>query len=862
MRPAPPHRALRFLRWFCREDHLEEIEGDLVEVFEKQYEKSPAGARRKFTWSVIRYFRPEFIKASKTSQNSNTTAMFRHNLLLTYRNFKRHKSTFFINLLGLSTGLTCSLLIYLWVMDELQIDKFHEHDDRIFQVLENFDEPIGLRTGETTSGYMAEALAEEIPEVEYAAAVLTPIENATLSTDDKNFKVNGQYVGKDYFNIFSYPIIMGQKDELWANSNSILVSKAMAGRLFNSTEDILGKTIEFDHEKTFHISGVYEIPQGQSSYQFDFALSFEEYAVDNQNVLYWGNTPAHVFVRLKPEVDVDTFNEKIADFVQIKREKEKRFRTPFLAKYSDRYLYGRYESGVQSGGRISYVKLFSVIAIFILLIACINFMNLSTARASRRMKEVGIKKANGATRRSLIYQYLGESTIMAILSLAVSMALVWLLLPQYNQITGKYLVFAPDAKLFSTLLTIVILTGLMAGSYPALYLSGFSPVTVLKGNMVKATGEIWARKGLVIFQFTISVILIVSVVVVYRQIEYVQNKHLGFEKENIILFDREGITSSEDHLETFLSELKNIPGVVNASATSHKMAGKDWGVYGFKWEGKDPDDNTHFELVAVDYHLMEVMGMEMVEGRTFSPDYGSESSKAIFNEAAIAHMGLEDPMGKNITFWGRELQIIGIVRDFNFESLHSSVKPSMIVYKPDWTNKFMVKIEPGREKETIQSIAAFYTEYNSGFSFDYSFLDTEYQSQYVAEQRVASLSQYFAGLAIVISCLGLFGLAAFTAERRTKEIGIRKILGASMYRIVYLLSGDFTKMVLIAILIASPVSYMLTNHWLEGFAFKIDLHWWFFGGAGVLALIIAWFTVGIQTAKAARTNPVDCIRDE
>ncbi len=858
----PPKRALQFLRWFCREDYLEEVEGDLIEVFEKQHEQSPSKARKKFFWGVARHFRPEFMKALKIGQNSNSVIMTRHNLLLTYRNYRRNKVTFLINVLGLSTGLACSMLIYLWVMDELKMDKFHADDDRIFQVLEIFDEPIGLRVNETTSGQMALSLVEEMPEVEYATTVLTPVENITLSIPDKNLKANGQYVSKDYFNIFSYPVIEGHKDNIWSKSRSMMVSEDLALKLFGTTKDIIGESVAFNQEESYHISGVYKIPSSQSSFQFDFALSFEEFAPDQEWALSWGSTPAHAFVKLRSGADVHAFNEKIADYVQIKREKEKRFRTPFLAKYSDRYLYGKYENGAQSGGRISYVRLFSVIAIFILLIACINFMNLSTARATRKMKEVGIKKANGASRWSLIYQYLSESTIMTMLSLLVAVAIVWILLPQYNEITGKHLTLSLDLNLLTSVLIIVLLTGLLSGSYPALYLSGFNPLTMLKGKLVRATGETWARKGLVIFQFVMSIILITAVVVVYQQIEFVQNKRLGFEKENIIVFNREGITEKEDQLETFLLELKKLPGVVNASSTSHKLSGHSWGVYGFNWEGKDLDDNTHFELVAVYHDMLEILEMQMVEGRAFSRSFSTETSKAIFNQTAIEHMRLKDPIGKNITFWGKEYEIVGVARDFNFESLHTEVKPSMILLKPEYTDQFMVKIKPGKEQETINGIADFYAQYNPGFSLDYRFLDAEYQSQYVAEQRVASLSQYFAGLAILISCLGLFGLATFTAERRFKEIGIRKILGAGTFRIIYLLTSDITKMVLVAILIALPISYFVLHLWLTGFAFRVDLQWWSFAGTGLLAICIAWFTVSLQTSRAAQVNPVDCLKNE
>lgn len=862
MKPSPPKNAQKFLRWFCREDYIEEIEGDITELFEKHYEHSPDKANQKFMWSVIRYFRPGFIKSLKSNHYSSPTGMFRHNFVLTYRNFKRFKTSFFINLMGLSTGLACALFIYLWVSDEVQVDKFHENDSQIFQVLENFDELNGIETHETTSGYMAESLAEEMPEIEYAAAVLNNNENVTVSVDDINLKAQGLHVGKDFFNIFSYPILQGNKEEVWRHRSAMMISEALAVKLFKTTENITGKTVELEHDQQFMITGVFAAPPFSSSQQFDFVLSFEEFGANHQNFLSWQNSPAHAFVKLKPGTDIEAFNEKITDYVKNKRSDRIKHRTPFLKRYSEMYLYGKYENGVQAGGRIEYVRLFSVIGIFILIIACINFMNLSTAKASRRLKEVGVKKAIGADRKALILQYLGESLLMAFISLMVAIMLLVLLLPLFNQITGKQLAVSFDLNLILLVVGITLVTGIIAGSYPALYLSNFNPVMVLKGKLNSSMGELWTRKGLVVFQFAISIILIVSVLVVYQQLEYTQTKNLGYNKDNIILFDREGKAEKEEHLESFLSELSSIPGIVSASSIGHPLTGKDWGVYGLEWEGKDPDDMTQFEHVTVYYDMMETLGMRMTVGRTFSKSFSSEKSKVILNEAAIKHMGLKSPIGKPFTFWGQDMQIIGVAKDFHFESLHENVRPLIIRLWPERTDKFMAKIEAGREKETINKLKKFYQTYNPGFSLDYRFLDQEYQAQYVAEQRVSILSRYFAGLAILISCLGLFGLAAFTAERRLKEIGIRKILGSSEFGIVRLLSSDFTKMVLTAIIIALPISYFIVNSWLNDFAYRINLALWFFIAAGLMALLIAWLTVSFQTIKASRINPLNCLRDE
>jgi ABC-type antimicrobial peptide transport system permease subunit len=588
-------------------------------------------------------------------------------------------------------------------------------------------------------------------------------------------------------------------------------------------------------------------------------LTFEGFRDDNGWVTNWFNTAPQTFVLLKPGTDVGAFNKKIFDLVRTKTEGKARHRSPFVRPYQQAYLYNRYESGKLVGGRIEYVRMFSIIAGFILLIACINFMNLSTARASRRLKEVGVKKTVGASRSALIGQYLSESILMTLISLGVAVLLVMLLLPPFNAITEKQLTLSVDPTFISALLAIVLFTGLIAGSYPALYLSKFSAAEVLKGRLAGFIGESWARKGLVMFQFTLSIILIVSVWIVYQQIRLIQTRSLGYNKDNIVIISSEGAVEKKQ--EAFLSELGRIAGVAGASSTGHDMTGHNGGTYGVEWPGKDPNDRTEFERMFVNYGFIELMGIGMKEGRTFSKDFTADTSKIIFNEAGIKFMGMQDPVGKKVKLWDKEMEIIGVARDFNFESFHEVVKPLFFYLNPG--NRFiMVKIEKGKEQETLSRLELYYKEFNPGFPFTYRFIDEDYQQLYSSERRVATLSKYFAGLAILISCLGLFGLAAFTAERRVKEIGIRKILGASNAGIIYLLSGEFTKMVLAAIVIAIPASWFFASRWLQGFVFRIDLEWWFFAGSGLAALLIAWLTVGLQTIRAARVNPTECLRSE
>ncbi|HEX5172356.1 MAG TPA: ABC transporter permease [Cyclobacteriaceae bacterium] len=860
MKIHPPKRALRFLRWFCRVDYLDEIEGDLIELFEKQCETYPSKAGRIFTWNVLKHFRPEYIKSFKSNYHPNTTAMFRHNLLIAYRNFARYKNSFFINLIGLSSGLACVLLIYLWVNDELRMDKFHQHGKQLYQILENVEQDGRIITRRSTCGPMAEGLAEEMPEVQYAVTATFDFwNNDLLTVGDNNIKATGKYVSVDFLKLFSYELAEGNPDQVLKDKKSILLTEDLALRLFGTTENLIGKTVEWQHDRQYHVTGILKNIPSNSSVKFEYLLTFEEFREQNKDwVTSWFNTAPQTFVLLREGTNVDEFSKKAADMLKRKTEGKANHRTPFATRYNDLYLYGNFENGKQSGGRIEYVKLFSIIAAFILLIGCINFMNLSTARASRRIKEVGMKKAVGARRSTLVVQYLSESLLIALMSLALALLFVFLFLPHFNTIVEKQLALHWNKEVAIALGCIIVLTGLLAGSYPALYLSKFSPAVVLKGKVNNFLGETWARKGLVVFQFTLSIVLIVSVWIVYQQIRFTQTKNLGYDKSNILMFGADGKIG--DKKDALITEIQKIPGVSAATSGGHNMMGHNGGTYGIEWPGKDSEDRTEFERMPSNYGLIELLDIKMKEGRTFSRDY-SDTTSIIFNEAAIKFMGLTDPLGKTVKLWGKDMQIIGVTKDFNFESLHEPVKPAFFWMAP-YSWNIMVKIQAGKEQDAIAKVEHLYQEFNPGFPFSYHFLDQDYDKLYSAEHRVSILSKYFAGLAILISCLGLFGLAAFTAERRIKEIGIRKVLGSSNFAIVQLLSAEYTKMVLAAICLALPLSYFAASRWLDSFVFRIELKWWFFAGAGVSALLIAWFTVGLLTVKAARINPADCLRSE
>ncbi len=791
--------------------------------------------------------------------------MLRHNFLLAYRTFKRFKGTFFINLVGLSVGMACALLIYLWVMDELRMDQFHANGKNICQVMMMANEDEGKQVFPNTPGVLAETLAEEFPEVKYASAE-TPtawFTKFTLVTDNgTKIKATSEFADKDYFNIFSFQLLQGDQNQVLKDVNSVVISDKLARSLFQTTDNVVGKTLQCESPfflRSFTISGIFrELPANSSHQRFDFVLPFKVIKEIAQSEMGWASNGPSTYMVLKDGTNLERFNAKIANYLQSKRNGP----TPtlFARRYVDGYLYDKYENGVVVGGRIEYVRLFSIIAVFILLIACINFINLSTAKASRRLKEVGIKKAIGAGRGSLILQYLGESMLLSFVALLIAVVFVLIFLPAFHLITGKDISVDLSPAFLLTALGVMLFTGIAAGSYPALYLSNFNPAIVLKGKVNNSAGEQWMRKGLVVFQFTLSVIFIVSVLVVYKQMQYVQTKNLGYDKEHLVSVEREGKLMQNS--EAFIREAISIPGVVNASSISHDLLRHNRGTTLLEWEGKDENNKTTFEDVSASYDLIETLDIKVKEGRAFSRKFGIDSAAILFNETAIKAMGLKDPVGKVVRLSGGQKQIIGVIKDFHFESLHQNVKPLFITLQPNDTRYVVVRLGAGKHEETLGQLARLYQRYNPEFSFNYKFLDQNYEALYGNEQRVSVLSRYFATIAVLISCLGLFGLAAFTAERRVKEISIRKVYGASNMTIMYLLSSSFTKMVLLSIVLALPVSYFIARGWLSGFVYRISLEPWYFLVAGLLTLGIALLTVSIQTVKAANANPLRSLKDQ
>lgn len=860
----PPRWSLRLLRLFIRKDYLEEIEGDMEEVFYDDLELfSAAKARRRYSWQALKLLRPAIVKSISGSQKLNYLGMLQHNFLITLRGFKRHKTTFLINLIGLSTGLAASLLIFLWVNDERSVDTFHEKNDQLYQAMVHFELPAGTATWDYTPGPLAEAMLEEMPEVESAIRVgnhtfFKP--GGVISYEENNFEVAGQYASDNFFQVMSYDLIIGDPSTAIRDKKSVVLSKSLAVNMFGSAENAMDKTVHWDNrlfDQDFVVSGVYNDPPVNATKQFDAVINYQLLIDTDQWANAWNGSYAETYLVLKEETDIDAFNKKINTFLHYKAGDHERF-TLFVEPYSKLYLYGKYTNGVQTGGRIDNVRLFSFVALIILLIACFNFMNLATAQASKKMKEVGVKKAIGANRTTLITQFLGESLLLSIIALIISIGLINLILPQFNALIDKQLEFNLVDHLQPMLLAVMI-TGLLAGSYPAFYLSGFKPVAVLKGKFINMKGEAWIRKGLVITQFTLSVIFIIGVIVINRQIEFTQTKELGYDRDNVVTFSRKGPRNPDP--DPFVNELNTISGINSiANMAGGFLWGEDSGS-GYSWEDGEEDDKYLFKSPKVGFNLIETMKIPLLAGRTFSKDHNDGYQQIIINEAAVKLMELEDPVGTKLGYGDEYREIIGVVKDFQYGSLFNEVEPLIFRFR-NTGSQFLLRVQPGTEASTLERIEEIYKTFHPQYDFEASFLDNAYKSLYNTESKVASLSNYMALVAILISSLGLLGLAAFTAERRTKEIGIRKILGASQIVIMRLLTGSFTKTVITSVAIALPIGYFLAQSWLQNFAYSVELKWWFFAAAGLSALLIAWLTVSFQTFKSATINPVRCLRDE
>ena len=790
--------------------------------------------------------------------------MIKNYLKTAWRNLWKNKAFSVINILGLALGLACSLFIFLWVQDEVQMDAFHKNGKQLYVIIHRAYYDHKSVAGYSTPGLLAEELKKDIPEITHATQFAWN-QDHTFQVGDKILKVNGTYASADYFKMFTYHLIEGKAGSALSTPVSLAISKKMATNFFGSPEQAIGKTIKYENKKNFTITAVFDNPPKNSSLQYDFLINWQVFMDENTWTKDWGNNGPMTFFQVRADANPALVDKKLTHFLDNLdkgQEKGKFYSELGMQPFQERYLHDHFTGDKVDGGRIGYVHLFGIIAIFILLIACINFMNLTTARSVKRAREIGVRKVVGAMRSMLIRQFLGESLLLTIIAVLFSLVLIVLMLPLFNHVTHKEISLPfGDLSFWLKLSALTIITGIIAGSYPALVLSAFKPVKVLKGSLTIQSGAVFFRKGLVVFQFVLSVVLIISTIIITRQVNYLENQNLGYDRENLVYIPLEGNLAGKYN--TFKTELMKMDGIQEVTRTTDVPTNIQNSTGGVDWDGKDPNVDIQFTQASVGYDFVRTLKLKILEGRDFSQDYSSDSTGYLVNEAALKRIGYTSPIGKRLTFWGKKGTIIGVLKDYHIASLQEAIVPLILRLgeKSDYGNA-LVRTKPGQTKQALASLELLCKQLNPSYQFSYYFSDEEYQKLYDNEQVISKLSNVFASLAIVISCLGLLGLAMFTAEQRVKEIGIRKVLGAGLGSLFSLLSTEFLILVGIALLIASPLAWYGMNKWLQNYAYHTKVEWWIFVLAAIVSLLITLATISFQTIKAALVNPVKSLRSE
>jgi predicted permease len=785
--------------------------------------------------------------------------MIKNYLLIAVRNIFRNKLFSTVNILGLAFGICSALLIFLWVNDELEYDYFHANASRLYRVMENQKYTDGrIYTFAATPGPMAPFIKEKYPEIEKATRFTWEVNNL-MQVDDKTFYEMGRYVDQDFVEMFSFPFVKGNMATALKDKNSVVITEKMAKKYFGDQEPI-GKVLLMNTKRSFTVTGVLKDLPRNSSIQFEYLLPFEVFWDDNTWLHEWGNNNIRTFLLLREGTNRENFAAKFKN--EIGAHQEKSNVELFIQPQAEAYLYGDFENGVQSGGRINSVKMFFVVAVFVLIIACINFMNLSTAQATKRAKEVGLRKVIGAVPSQLFRQFMGESFVTVCVSAVLALLFALLLIPIFNEITGKALTLnLLDTRLLMIFGILIVFTAFVAGSYPALFISEFKPVQVLKGQLKSGSRAAIFRKVLVVVQFSLSIILIISTSVVFRQMNFMENRDIGFVRENVFYLWMEGDVRPK--LETFRTRLLAQPGIESVTSASQIPIDIGNSTVGVEWEGKDPNEKILFSNINVDFEFIQAMKMNMKEGRPFDRSRISDTSNYIVNEKAAEKFGFKNGVAdQDLTMWDRKGKIVGVVKDFNFGSLHSAVDPLILRMDPKETYCLLVRVKPGETEAGLRSTEILWKEYAPGYPFKYSFLNQNWEDFYKTEAQRGKVFNTLAILSIFISCLGLFGLSAFSAERRTKELGIRKALGASMPGLVRLMGKEFTILVLLAAAVGCPMGWYFMTQWLETYAYHVDVGYLTLIMAAVVCLVVSLVTISYHSVKVAASDPVKSLRYE
>ncbi len=893
MKIQPPKIAWRFLRWFCREDYLEEVEGDLIELFEKRYDESPSMAKRRFIWSVIKYFRPAFIKSFKNVNNSNTVSMFKNNIKIAWRTLKGQPFFTFLNTFGLAIGLAGGLLISLFIYDELSFDKMFDDAERIYRV--NIDNKIAGEVNKyaAVSGPLAEVMTKDYPHIEKITRFRHTKSKLIREINAVHNVKEDHVVGADtsFLNMFGLDLLVGDPRTAFSEKNTLVLTRSAAEKHFG-LNDALGKQLILDNEEVYMVTGVIEdFPE--NSFLRDHSVFISISSFDDHDSPAWNIWSFPTFVKLKEGANVSDFQNYLGEVkdrylipwamktipgltMEVLKEQEEKTgnymifgATPFV----DTHLHSPNLSGEFSlNGDIQDIYILFSIGVFLVLLACVNFMNLSTARSLKRSKEVGIRKTLGSNRPALIVQFLTEASLVTFLSLLLAIILAIITMPYFNASSGKSIHIPFEEPVFWFILFgATLMLGLFSGSYPAFLMSKFSPLKGLRMGAEKTSGGARTRSLLVVVQFAVSIFLIVGTLVIFQQLRFIQKKDLGFQKDQVLVLNDIGMVG--DQKETLKNEVERLGNVQSVSLSSYLPTPSERGGTTYFPEGRVPhaDAAIIIDQWEVDFDYAKTLNLNIISGRDFNEQLMTDSSAVLLNEAAVAMLGKtpENVLGLRITDDFRKesekdmhfYTVIGVVRNFHFETLRNSIDALSLVVGKE-SDRMMVKLKASDFSETIAGIESVWDKLASGQPFSYYFMDDSFNETYKAEQRLSKVFVVFTTLSIFIACLGLFGLAAYNAERKAKEIGIRKVLGATVAQVTYKLSSDFLKLVAVAIVVSLPLAWFIMNKWLEDFSYRIDISWWVLVLAAFLAIIISILTVSQQSIKAALSNPVKSLRSE
>ena len=865
----PPRLADRLLTWFCAPHLREEVLGDLHERYALRVKgRGAAKANGRYWLDVLAYVRPEFIRRQPSDypQPTNTT-MLRNYLKIAWRNLIREKGYASLNMAGLAVGMAASTLIFLWIQSELTYDRFYSKTDRLFQVYNQDVFSGNPMVWGTTPLPLAPTLKQNYPDVEEATRYRPA--SLLLTAGDRKMNVDGAYADPSFLNLFDFDLLAGNREKVLSGANGIVITKSLAEKLFG-TSDAIGKTLQIDHKDSFSVSGVLDdLPNNTQFNKLSFLLPWAYFIPPGWDSDGWGSNNNYTYVLLNDKVNASAVNEKIKHVTAEKLKgviEDVSHRQIFLHPASKWHLYAKEENGQLVDGKIVHVRLFSLIAGLILLVAAVNFINLTTARSEKRAKEVGVRKVAGAQKQSLVFQFISESLLLSFFAGLLALLIVLLFMPTFNSLTDKQLSLElGSVNFWLGAMAFVLFTGLLAGSYPAFVLANFQPGKVIKGIHHSVSSVFSLRKGLVITQFSFAIVLIIGTLVINDQIQYAQNRDNGYDQNNLLFMNMTGDLST--HYAPFQQEMLHNGAAVSVSKSLGPITSLNSRQWGLSWPGSTKaDKDVEFDRFAADESFLKTTGTRLIAGRDIDVrSYPTDSTAVLLNETAVKTMHLKNPIGTSIRFDSHDWHVVGIVKDFIFASPYEPINP-VVVHGPagslplSWIS---VRLNPANTTaQNLEIAETLAKKYNPGYPFEYIFADESYKAKFADEQRTGSLISLFTGLTIIISCLGLFGLAAYTAQQRTKEIGVRKVLGASVTSIIGLLTKEFIQLVGIAFVIGAPIGWWFMEKWLQDYSYRIAI------GAGVFlltlvsAILIVTLTVSVQAIKAALTNPVKSLRSE